>query len=917
MESSEPLQQNQLNRYVLEDYDRMLKSVAEIDDAQRKCYMINEVYKMKLKYFRLKQSELNNWLEAIHLIEDTHERVTSEFKFYDLVSLDYSNADVTSGFLKHFQEFKDFDESGSEARLLDAINISCHDFSRGNIIWKQLIDAAHDEYLKEDSDTNLMHLHQYQLDRLATPHSQLDESFNEYSSFISKYYSDDYDKYMEYMKSANKIYSSTKTKLIYYERFEIAIKESPEEPQIWIDYMESVYSHQKRKDLNPILAIFERAILRNESWSQNWIKIWLAFIYIIYGCNSDQKHDKLQFVFQKFLRTFPKSNHAYAESIRYCLTLNDSEIAVEEFQSIETRLNSTKDILQWDYQQWKSVNLAFVQFNFQIWKRNRTHKDKLIVEQNSNSIFMRAFSVMESSDPSHSVEFLAVNMLTQMGAMNMAKDLIDLMLERFNTETEVLLFGLRYFVNNKIDLDQIRLYFKSAICKLDLFDHPEKISEEWLQFEQLYGDINNYMESVAKCEAALKTLSKKRSRDVTVDENNQSSKKRKREPTKDFDTETKSRETCTIKVKNLAANTTEDSIRSFFKDCGEVGDISFVEAEGMRYAIFDFQNEQQVFSALTKNYKSLDGNKLEVSRLQNALLFVNNYPSTFSQDTVKEMIEKIGPVAKIRFPNQTLKKIKRFCYVQMISHDDAQRVINQYHGQKYEDPNLGGEFSWEIKFSNPEEKHERSSPISARKVKVSSISFNVLKEAFEKKFALCGEIEQVVFPKAVYEEDGKLKSNGGLAIVTYKTTEGTENALKLNESKWMGRKLFVSKKHQQVHYTPSDFDGVKTIGLCGLDPSLNFQQVKASLEDRFGKVAKVLLFPEDKQALVEFVKPGDAGKVSMTNSFVKLGESEAKIVTKEEIIIIGKSAISNTTTTTTSSAPFTMIPTTVRRKKFM
>ena len=120
-----------------------------------------------------------------------------------------------------------------------------------------------------------------------------------------------------------------------------------------------------------------------------------------------------------------------------------------------------------------------------------------------------------------------------------------------------------------------------------------------------------------------------------------------------------------------------------------------------------------------------------------------------------------------------------------------------------------------------------------------------------------------------------MKSNGGLAIVTYKTIEGVENALKLNDSKWMGRKLFVSK-HQHVHYTAEDFDGVKTIGLCGLDPSLNFQQVKTIFEERFGKVAKVLLFPEDKQALVEFVKPGDAGKTSMTNNFVKLGESEAK-----------------------------------------
>ena len=114
----------------------------------------------------------------------------------------------------------------------------------------------------------------------------------------------------------------------------------------------------------------------------------------------------------------------------------------------------------------------------------------------------------------------------------------------------------------KTDFGQIRSYFKNAIHKLDLFDLPEKLCDKWLEFEQLYGDINSYMESVAKCEIALKTLSKKRTRDITVDENNQP-QKHKREPTKDIDTETKSRETCTVKVKNIAADTDEHSIRDF------------------------------------------------------------------------------------------------------------------------------------------------------------------------------------------------------------------------------------------------------------------------------------------------------------------------------------------------------------------
>lgn len=73
---------------------------------KRKCHILNEVYKMKLKYFRLKQSELNDWLEAIHLMEDTHERVFSEFEFYSLISPDYTNVDVTSSFLKTFSRIQ-------------------------------------------------------------------------------------------------------------------------------------------------------------------------------------------------------------------------------------------------------------------------------------------------------------------------------------------------------------------------------------------------------------------------------------------------------------------------------------------------------------------------------------------------------------------------------------------------------------------------------------------------------------------------------------------------------------------------------------------------------------------------------------------------------------------------------------------
>ena len=34
----------------------------------------------------------------------------------------------------------------------------------------------------------------------------------------------------------------------------------------------------------------------------------------------------------------------------------------------------------------------------------------------------------------------------------------------------------------------------------------------------------------------------------------------------------------------------------------------------------------------------------------------------------------------------------------MISNEDAQKIIDQYHGQKYDDPNLGGEFHGKLSF---------------------------------------------------------------------------------------------------------------------------------------------------------------------------------------------------------------------------
>ena len=74
-------------------------------------------------------------------------------------------------------------------------------------------------------------------------------------------------------------------------------------------------------------------------------------------------------------------------------------------------------------------------------------------------------------------------------------------------------------------------------------------------------------------------------------------------------------------------------------------------------------------------------------------------------------------------------------------------------------------------------------------------------------------------------------------------------------------------------------------------------------------MVKVLLFPEDKQALVEFVEPGDAGKVGLSDSLLEIGNSKAKVVTKEDI------TKSNATPKPITTAVPALVPTSIRRRK--
>lgn len=902
------------NPYIDTNYNDLINSFQSVENPLQRAKYIHETYKDKLQYFRLTHNELNNWLLAIHEIEDIIERSSLEYEFYNSIVPDYSNANTMNNYLEFCKDLvtqEILDEDDYQNLFSKVLSIGAHDYLNGNKIWINLLDFFKQKYINSKDIEDLQGLIKLHLKRLSYPHRQLDESFSEFSSLISEFDNENYD---ERMTMATKIYSKTKSKIPYYETYEIALKKTPEDPQLWINYMEDVHKHNK-DDMNAIIAIFERSIAIDASWCNDWEKVWMSVIYLIYSNDDEIDLNSLNFILTKYIRTFPTSGHAFSETIRNCGTLDTRDV-IENYQFIKHRIDLMELMNKWDFQEWKLVVLAIIQMKYQRIKSHNGSQDELgeFVDDFIDELLQYAEQAIKSNDIFHSVEKLAISIYSKLGDTNTVLSYLKMMYEKFQNQVDIWLYIVKCYIELNIQPLNIRQLFKKALSYATELDFPEKLTEEWLLYEQLHGDVSSFEKAVVVCNEAMKKVVQKREQEQLKQEANgtgqtQNKRKRKHEEI-EKEPETKSREKCTVKVEGISLDTTEDQVRDFFKDCGEIGDILFVELDNHKVAIFDFHNEQQVFTGLTRTHKKLHGNEILVSRLQDALLFVNNYPSTYSQDDLKKLFNGIGKVASIRFPNQTLKRQKRFCYLQMISSEDAQRVIDEYNGKTYHDENLDGDFAWEIKLSRPTDKHDRTAPISERKVRVSNIHMYISKNIVQERFAKCGEIEVITFPKAVHNEvNGKMEKNGGLAIVTYKTLDGFENALKLNGINLKGRKLTVTKQQRLNPMKPEDFDGVKTIGLCDLDPTLNYLQVKKYFEDKFGKVSKVLLFPEDKQALVEFVEPGDAGKVGLSDSLLEIGNSKAKVVTKEDI------TKSNATPKPIATAVPALVPTSIRRRK--
>lgn len=836
-------------------YDRLISLLRIKKDYSS----VFNIIKRKAGLIALTKDEIEQWVDDINTYSEKTENLqdnSSSLPLYqeeiddlwNTVTQDYSTVDYWLRRLEAFQQFKSAEEFQTDIQL--AIQLVLSDFKNGHKIWSFISDQFTDPSHKLDA----------YMERIRTPHAKLDDTYSELSSFISTNYPDQYD---ELMRKASQTHSKTQRRQRYIEPFEIKLRDE-ESKETWIEYLHSMAKFSSGNDFQQVETLFARFISDNKLLESHAIDVWLSYLEEV----SKEDRELLETNLMLFVKFFPLNPTSFATFMRYALLLPDKK---DVFEMITTRLELSGILENAVYEDWSSLVTTLLSERYKLVVEGHLDEMKTLFSETTR-FFESALEHKGNMD--NAVEKVCIRILGLLGELDLAKDMIVLILERFRSRSNLWLFAYNFFLTNKLDPREV---LENSADFLQEMDNPYLVVAEWLQYEQLHGTVDD-INDVLKKSMHLPKSSAKPPGDQESREMQETKTASQEKSIPKQNTVTRSRENFTVKVQNIPLDCQKNTIEDFFTDCGTIRSVIFYGKGATKHAIVEFSSEQEVATAITKTNKILDGKAVVVERHLEATLFVSNYPPSMLHEKVEELFAQFGIVVSVRFPHQKDNyKSRRFCYVEYEKSSLANDAIIALNGKEIKDEALGQTSTLKVAISRPVAKEDKHTPMAERKLRVVNLPREFDQAAIKKTFE---DVEQVVIPKATKKRaEGQM--NDGVAILVFPTVELANAALKMNGIVVANHTLEVSKQRQQEggHV----FEEIATMGLLNVDETLSAEQIKAIVSEKVGHVKHVEIFPSHRAALVEFSKAADAGRASLILQGTEIGKLKIDAVSKEQV----------------------------------
>lgn len=811
------------------------------------------LWREKYKYSALTTTDIDEWRKCIEKEVSGPEEQEKEISY--LLKTYADKYPLPENYSRYFDHvgYSDFDE------VLEAFRVCELNYVSSQILWDKIQQSTHN---------NLMLWSR----RLKTPHREIHDMYNNLSAWVSERTDLDY---TQIMRESSQLVMETKKVMRYIDRLEGQVKETPDDPQVWITYMKKLAKFaSKSEDImdpiinyNSIRQVFLRSLFYDEErgFTSKWIPVWLAYIRILEG---NQQVHQLELYLQavnEMCRTYSSLAEAYIPLLR-------NVCDEEEVWSL------LKLVFSCGVEGWNDAVVELLGAS----SRAKFDSAKVITLIKPYGEFAATANFEDGHRLFRAIIFYLERTLNT-EAIALAKSLVIEFFENFALETMAWLFCFKFFTRH------LEKHARKLLTLWDLdaleIDNPTELIAEVVLYVRMNSSGMEYIEMLNRVDSVKEKLNSG-SVPETAPSKQEEEPANKRVKTKieKHDDGSRNREQFRIRLSPLANGVGEEDVRVFFKGYGEPISIQIFEGT----AIVELSSEQEVMTCLTRDIKPLNGEQVKISRLFANTLWITNYPPHYSIQNIEDLINSLGKAAiDIRLPSQVDLKERRFCYADFADPETALHVRNNLNGLNLEN------YVVQAEISNPTLRKERKAPPIARQVYAHNLNFKqtteqTLREFFQK----FGDVENIKMPLNVANRNRK-NTNNGFAFVTFTTETAAKEALKLGAAQLDGRRIEISAvktKQSLQNINASHFKTDSSVSIQNLSDLVTSEQLKVFLEEKVGPVSKILLQPSKQSALVEFETFKDAGKVGLLLEGVEYENHILHVGLKQDFISSGTRA---------------------------
>lgn len=807
------------------------------------------ILKRKLAVAQLSPEELAYWGRSTNL----------EDKLY-LLRLNKEEFPTTQTWLVYLNAIEP-----TEQELLRAFADCGSDYKSGYEVFVKLREM----YSSKGDAEKVQNLYERML---SLPHVHIEETYQDYSQFVSATFPD---AYLSLMKNASLAKKACEATIPYYIKLEQIIADDPLNPQHWIAYIESCAKHMpKNASFVSIEQIFFRSLIETSKvCDESWLPVWKSFLRIV----EKYEESRLPHFTKLFIKCFPKLPNGY-------IALNKLDLEEAEFNRLRSELLRVIDAFKTE-NDWKQLATNLLVGDFKQYAKALETWASIFLED-INTIASNAFAREDGFEVLRLAITLARRCSTgEDSFFDLFVDLTTASFDKWAHSAKVWVFCfqllalygppkygrrmLKLLPDDLPDLDDPMLALDTALAHQAMHGLTEEIQ---LLLDLLEKTYPRHMHTPGKMDI-------KRTNDEELEGPGHKKVRLDNKPEEGSEDSSRSREMFRVKVENLPLSANESEVAKFFQNyCDPVTIDVFPTVQG-NFALVELNSEEEVMKALVRDQKSIGESVVTVKRIFGNTLWLTNYPSHWGSSDVESFLKAQDlPFLSVRFPSQSDKREKRFCYIDFPDTTATQLAQAQLNQLSVEDHFLKADIS------NPSLKHKRSGPNVAHQVYVHNINFEVTtEETLRQFFSEVGRVEDVKVP---LNESNKAKGfkNNGYAFVTFSDVKDVKRALDANETVLDGRTIHVSKgrSKQTMQSSPLQFNANRTIALFNVNSISTKAHLEEFLHSRVGSTTKVFLKPSIKAALVEFENESDAGKASLSLEGTLFDEEVLHVGSKQD-----------------------------------